>query len=111
MRKLLAVLQRLVDLGNTVLIIEHNLDVIKQADWLIDLGLKEERAGDASLLRGRQSRWHCEEILHGQAIARTLLTNGSGVAKENGDLRFSKKTDRFSLLSCRFRLHGLWSSS
>ena len=37
-RKLLDVLQRLVELGNTVLIIEHNLDVIKQADWIIDLG-------------------------------------------------------------------------
>jgi excinuclease ABC subunit A len=37
-RKLLDVLQRLVDLGNTVLVIEHNLDVIKTADWIIDLG-------------------------------------------------------------------------
>jgi excinuclease ABC subunit A len=36
--KLLEVLQRLVDSGNTVLVIEHNLDVIKQADWLVDLG-------------------------------------------------------------------------
>ena len=37
-RKLLSVLQRLVSTGNTVLVIEHNLDVIKTADWLIDLG-------------------------------------------------------------------------
>jgi excinuclease ABC subunit A len=36
--KLLVVLQRLVDAGNTVLVIEHNLDVIKQADWVLDLG-------------------------------------------------------------------------
>ena len=37
-RKLLGVLQRLVDTGNTVLVIEHNLDVIKTADWIVDLG-------------------------------------------------------------------------
>ena len=36
--KLLGVLNRLVDGGNTVVVIEHNLDVIKSADWLIDMG-------------------------------------------------------------------------
>jgi excinuclease ABC subunit A len=43
--KLLDVLQRLVDAGNTVLVIEHNLDVIKQADWIIDLGPEGGEAG------------------------------------------------------------------
>ena len=37
-RKLLQVLNRLVDSGNTVMVIEHNMDVIKTADWVIDLG-------------------------------------------------------------------------
>ena len=48
-KKLLEVLQRLVDAGNTVLVIEHNLDVIKSADWLIDLG-PEGGAGGGTLV-------------------------------------------------------------
>ncbi|MCC7475977.1 MAG: ATP-binding cassette domain-containing protein [Pirellulales bacterium] len=43
--KLLTVLNRLVDLGNTVIVIEHNLDVIKTADWIIDLGPEAGTAG------------------------------------------------------------------
>jgi excinuclease ABC subunit A len=43
--KLLEMLQRLVDSGNTVLVIEHNLDVIKQADWIVDLGPEGGEAG------------------------------------------------------------------
>jgi excinuclease ABC subunit A len=43
--KLLVVLQRLADSGNTVLVIEHNLDVIKQADWVVDLGPHGGEAG------------------------------------------------------------------
>ena len=50
--KLLEVLQRLVDNGNTVLVIEHNLDVIKQADWLVDLGPEGGEAGGEVLATG-----------------------------------------------------------
>ena len=38
LEKLLAVLNKLTSLGNTVIVIEHNLDVVKNADWIIDLG-------------------------------------------------------------------------
>jgi excinuclease ABC subunit A len=50
--KLLEVLQRLVDTGNTVLVIEHNLDVIKQADWVIDLGPEGGEAGGELIAAG-----------------------------------------------------------
>ncbi len=45
MRKLLEVLHALVETGNTVLVIEHNLEVIKTADWIIDLGPEGGDAG------------------------------------------------------------------
>ena len=49
---LLAVLNRLVDMGNTVLVIEHNLDVIKTADWIIDLGPEGGDAGGQIVAEG-----------------------------------------------------------
>jgi len=54
--KLLHVLNRLVDTGNTVLIIEHNLDVIKQADWIIDLGPEGGDKGGQVIATGTPER-------------------------------------------------------
>ena len=51
-KKLLEVLQRLVDAGNTVLVIEHNLDVIKSADWIIDLGPEGGSGGGTLVCAG-----------------------------------------------------------
>jgi excinuclease ABC subunit A len=51
-RKLLGVLQRLVDTGNTVVVIEHNMDVIKCADWIIDLGPEGGSGGGSIVAEG-----------------------------------------------------------
>jgi excinuclease ABC subunit A len=51
-RRLLTVLVRLVEAGNTVVVIEHNLDVIKCADWIIDLGPEGGAGGGSILVEG-----------------------------------------------------------
>jgi excinuclease ABC subunit A len=51
-RVLMSVLNRLVDKGNTVIVIEHNLDVIKQADYLIDMGPEGGKGGGTVLATG-----------------------------------------------------------
>jgi len=74
--KLLAVLNRLVELGNTVLIIEHNLDVIKQADWIIDLGPEGGEEGGRIVAQGTPERVaRNKKSYTGQILARAL--NGS----------------------------------
>ena len=51
-RRLLSVLSRLVDKGNTVVVIEHNLDVVKCADWIVDLGPEGGTGGGQIIATG-----------------------------------------------------------
>ncbi|HKF24908.1 MAG TPA: excinuclease ABC subunit UvrA, partial [Candidatus Acidoferrum sp.] len=79
-RKLLDVLQRLVALGNSVLIIEHHLDVIKQADWIIDLGPEGGESGGRIVAQGPPELVaRNKKSYTGQALARVLhFPNGDG---------------------------------
>src|SRR5438477_9619913 len=71
--RLLEVLQRLVDSGNTVLVIEHNLDVIKQADWLVDLGPEGGEAGGEVIAIGTPEDIARVPESHTGRFLRTLL--------------------------------------
>ena len=75
-KKLLDVLNRLVDLGNTVVIIEHHMDVIKQADWIVDLGPEGGEGGGRIVAQGTPEQVaHVKKSYTGQVLARVL--NGS----------------------------------
>jgi excinuclease ABC subunit A len=72
-RKLLGVLGRLVDGGNTVIVIEHNLDVIKTADWVIDLGPEGgSRGGDVVATGTPEQVANVEESYTGQFLKKLL---------------------------------------
>jgi excinuclease ABC subunit A len=72
-KKLMDVLNRLVDFGNTVIIIEHHLDVIKQADWIIDLGPEGGDAGGRVVAQGTPEQVaQMKRSFTGQALARML---------------------------------------
>jgi excinuclease ABC subunit A len=71
--KLLEVLQRLVDSGNSVIVIEHNLDVIKQADWIVDLGPEGGEAGGEVVAAGTPEQVaEVEDSFTGQYLRRVL---------------------------------------
>ncbi|MBZ5659061.1 MAG: excinuclease ABC subunit UvrA [Acidobacteriia bacterium] len=72
-KKLLDVLNRLADLGNTVLIIEHHLDVIKQSDWIIDLGPEGGEGGGRIVAQGTPEQVsRVKKSYTGQVLARVL---------------------------------------
>ena len=80
-RQLLAVLQRLVDAGNTVLVIEHNLDVIKSADRIVDLGPEGgDRGGEIVVVGTPEQVAACERSHTGRFLKPVLEGRGATVA-------------------------------
>jgi excinuclease ABC subunit A len=83
--RLLGVLQRLVDAGNTVVVIEHNLDVIKCADWVIDLGPEGGAGGGQLVAEGTPEQIaRVKESYTGQFLARLLQRKGRGRGRGTG---------------------------
>lgn len=73
--KLLGVLQRLVDAGNSVVVIEHNLDVIKCADWIIDLGPEGGDGGGEIVAQGTPEQISkCNKSFTGKVLKKVLAT-------------------------------------
>lgn len=79
--KLMQLLNRLVDNGNTVIVIEHNLDVIKQADWIIDIGPEGGKKGGTIIFQGTPQ----EIVLESKSYT------GRYLAKENDQYIFNTK--------------------
>jgi excinuclease ABC subunit A len=85
-RKLLAVLDRLVDAGNTVVVIEHNLDVIKCADWVMDLGPEGGEEGGRIVAEGTPEEVaRMKKSYTGQHLARMLDHRARGRALERAE--------------------------
>ena len=128
LRKLLSILPSTIDLGNTVVVIEHNLDVIKSADWIIDLGRKPAwPAGNSSLPAPRRladygrawpphrrtSRQRCScswtadaliPIIRARPVSRAFsLTRPKGPNSVFRNARFSQTNKYHKMFRCRGR--------
>jgi excinuclease ABC subunit A len=77
-RRLLAVLGRLVDAGNTVLLIEHNLDVVRASDWVVDLGPEGGEAGGRLVVAGPPEHIAASQASHTGAFLRGVMAPSLG---------------------------------
>ncbi|BBA37187.1 excinuclease ABC subunit A [Methylocaldum marinum] len=93
-RQLLSVLHQLRDHGNTVIVIEHNLDVIKTADWLVDLGPEGGEGGGLIIAEGRPEQVAENEASYTGAYLRKILNKRTASNRESGTI--SRKTARKS---------------
>ena len=81
-RKLLEVLHELVEQGNTVIVIEHNLDVIKTADWIIDIGPEGGDGGGTVVTTGTPEDVAMVEASHTGLYLKPMLMAKKNVAAE-----------------------------
>ncbi|MGA2980036.1 MAG: excinuclease ABC subunit UvrA [Terriglobales bacterium] len=87
-RKLLDVLHRLTDLGNTVIIIEHNLDVIRNADWIVDLGPEGGEEGGRIVAQGTPEQIaRVKKSYTGQALTGYFNGSAKNESRKNGSAR------------------------
>jgi excinuclease ABC subunit A len=85
--KLLVAFRKLIDSGGTLVVIEHNLDVIKSADWVIDLGPEGGSAGGLVVATGTPEEIACNELSHtGQWLARVLAGHTAPAAEEESEV-------------------------
>ncbi|XOV66814.1 MAG: hypothetical protein ACFHU9_14405 [Fluviicola sp.] len=96
-RKMIAHLKRLVHKGNTVMVVEHDLETIRNADWIVDLGPKSGTGGGKLLFNGKLDKF----LMSNLSISPTfnaLSSKNQRVAKSNHDKDGLK--NQFSLLNC-----------
>jgi excinuclease ABC subunit A len=113
--KLLGVLERLVDAGNTVLVVEHNLEVIQSADWVIDMGPEAGAGGGQIVAEGppedimiHAGRWREQQARGGGDLLRShtgealeaFLAGPSAAASTSGPRARSSRRARTRSRSC-----------
>ncbi len=95
-QRLLAVLQRLVDAGNSVVVIEHNLDVIKSADRLIDMGPEGGEEGGLAIAVGTPEEVAAEPSSHTGAFLAEILTPAASARSGKAGKTTRKRTGRLA---------------